>query len=177
MAERYAELFLYFGLCPQDGSLEGRFDPEATDPWSKRWYNQSLEQVKRYLSPDSRWGLHYGWSRHSLVDDEDEAKILIDFAEANIPNTEGQLVLVDAMHGRVRFWRKIRFANVSESQRDEIIQLLTGSGYQPKDEERERRISFMKKHPEIWSDEVIEQKMNEEGFDKDRKWRAALVFY
>lgn len=160
MPESHAELLLYFGLVPQDGRGEGRFDPNSDRDWEKRRCAYAIENIKKYLS--CGWGLHIGYS-DDVVHSEEDAKLLIGFAEANIPNSRGLLIPLDAMHGSLRFWRKIRFEGVTPAKETEILQVMQQSGYHPYSREQTRR--------EGWSsDEKMFLKQNAE------LWKKALVF-
>lgn len=154
MPENHAELLLYFGYVPQDGRGEGRFDPNSNWDWEKRRYAYAIENIEKYLSYG--WGLHMGYS-DGVAHSEEDAKMLIGFAEANIPNSRGLLIPLDAMHGSVRFWRKIRFEGVTPARGTEILQVMQQSGYHPYSKEQMRREGysfkekmFMKRNEELW---------------------------
>jgi len=121
--ERYAELRLYYGLCSSDGCGEGRFSPEKKDQWSVSRLTRAIKTIERYFQPDYDWGFNLGSWEH-IVHDETEAKTLIQFAEKNIRGASGLIEPVESMHGRIAFWRKIRFAGWTEEQREELVQEL-----------------------------------------------------
>lgn len=167
---KYADLTLYFGLCNSDGRGEGRFDPSASDDWSRRRYLQAMQNVQKYLMQGWEYGL-------TVVDDylvpsESDAVVLINFAEKNIPNSHGLIELVDRMHGKVRFFRRIRFDGAVEHQRDHLIEEMKKSGYVPINHNLDY---FGRVLAELHSQN--KQMLIEEGLDADAPWRKALKFY
>lgn len=173
MPEHYAELTLYFGYCHQDGRGEGKFDPNSDVAWVRMRYAQAVNNISIYLTPGWEFGLNIGYSEKALVGSEAEAKALIDYVEVNIPNARGLVVPHDAIHGTVRFWRKIRIDGVTAYMRDGLIAELKKSGYKPKDNEREHRASILRHYLPIAE---VETRLQEMGLDEDRMWRNSLVF-
>ncbi|MBI4036065.1 hypothetical protein HY383_03870 [Candidatus Daviesbacteria bacterium] len=158
MPEAYAELYLYFGLCPQDGRGEGRFDPNAESVWERRRYFGAIENIERYLGRD--WGVRIG-GIDPLARSEVDAKLLINHAMVNIPRSRGLVTPVDAMHWSVRFWRKIRFDGATPDQRGAILQEMQRSGHQPYTREQLRRDGysdhkfFLSRNQEIWEKALV----------------------
>jgi len=74
----------------------------------------------------------------SIVNDENEAKKLIEIAELNIRGASEVLEPVQAMHGKIAFWRKINFDGWIKNQQRQLIQELKKSGHNPPYEEKER---------------------------------------
>lgn len=176
MKEKYAELKLYYGLCQSDGCGEGEFLPTREDNYSVTRFTRAMRTVQRYLQPDNEWGLHFGsWER--IVRNEDEAKTLIQFAEQNIRGASGLIELVDSMHGKIAFWRKIHFAGWKKAQQEELLRELKKSGYIPRDETKERlenQLTSGDKLDEYWN-KVIEEDLKK--LDPDGPWKEALKFF
>lgn len=160
MPETYAELYLYFGLVPQDGGGEGRFNPNAEYLWERQRYFGAIANIERYLDRD--WGLTIG-GIDPLAKTETDAKLLIAHAEATITHSRGLVQPVDAMHGSVRFWRKIRFDGATPDQKQKILQAMQSSGHQPYTREQLRKDGW-------WITEKFFHQRNQ------KIWEKALVF-
>jgi hypothetical protein len=177
MTEKYAELKLYYGLCQSDGCGEGRFLPDRKDNWSANRFNRAMQTVTRYLQPDYEWGLHFGSWEH-IVRSEVEAKTLIQFAEQNIQGASGLVELVDSMHGKIAFWRKIHFTGWTKYQQEELLQELKKSGYNPVDEHKERLERDLKpENSELnrhWN-QLIQEELKR--LNPDKPWKQALKFF
>lgn len=176
MAEHHADLNLYFGLCTIDGFIgEGRFEMNAKDDWSMRRHMEAMDNVRRYLSPEWDFGLIVAGDR--LVSSEQEAVRLIEYAESNIPKSGGLIELVDAMHGKIRFYRKIRFDGAIENQREELIGKMKQSGYVPKPPQDAFLAHLAGIFAKSYQGEALEQKLREIGFGPDHSWHKALQFF
>ena len=91
-------------------------------------YNRALEIVQRNLQPE-RWRLlDYGsWS---LIRCEKKAMEIIEFAKKNIRGHPSEIIsLVDCIHGKIRFDRKIRFLDWEKSQEDDLVNSLKQTNY------------------------------------------------
>lgn len=179
MAERYAQLKLYSGSCPADGCGEYRFSPEKRDEYSSARFYRGMNTVQRYLEPTNSWGLVI-FGLGSIVRSEDEARMLIEFAEKNIPGASGLIELIDSMHGRIVFRRKIQFSGWIKSQEQELILALNKSNYAPRDDKRERL--ERDKGMNMGSPELNEkwQKRIDASISKldpDAPWKKALKFF
>ena len=78
----------------------------------------------------------------SIVDSEEAALPLMDFAESNVPHIQRRINLLDASHGKVRFYRRIRFENKGQEQKDELVEMMKKSGYIPKNYDREQLVKI-----------------------------------
>jgi len=167
--KNYAELTLYFGLVPQDGIGERIFknsDINSKYLFIKEAYQSAMKNVVKYL--DSKL-LTIGWS--PLVKSEKEASYLIDFAEKNIPNSNGLIRLEDAQHGKIRFHRQIIFNDWVKNNKSYLINELKKSGYEPENKEMKQLINIEK------------QFLTKGEFEKkrlkliDKPWREHIKFY
>jgi len=116
MAGRYLELTLYFAHCNSRGIVEGRFDSEYDgSEYIKRKRIFAIEvigkELVRAIEGNLPWNnIVYGFS--NFVSDEREAITLIEFLERGIKGSTGFIEPYDCMHGRLRFFRKIKFEGV-----------------------------------------------------------------
>jgi len=176
MAEKYAELELYYDLCNSDGCGEGRFLPNSESEYSVNRFNRAMRTVERYLLKNCDYGLRLGYPR--FVRDEDEAKTLIQFSEQNIKGASSLIELVDCMHGEIAFERKIYFESWVKSQQKELLQELKKSGYVPRDEQRERLEMGLAPgetlEDKYWN-ELVEADIKK--LDPNRPWKEALKFF
>jgi|SRR3989338_5489313 len=167
MTERYVDLTLYFGLCDSHGFRpETRFDPSMLrSDLTRSWYTDAMRIVNEYLDPmlSTRYGLTIVGGY--LVDNETEALRVIQFAEENMQDANRVIELKDCIHGKIRFFRKIRFGGFTEDRLNELVEQLMGSGYEPKDQDLERLRGF-------YTSEQIEKRR-----DKTKPWKEALKFY
>lgn len=161
MPERYAELNLYYGLCPEaalterglDVVHEGRldFDFDKADQRLKDWYFTAMRVVKTHLS-EGRVAVGYS---NGVAETDTDAEKLIAYAEANIPNAHSVIKLKECTHGDIMFLRLIRFDGYTEDRREELLESMKRSGYRPKS----RYIS------------------DRHDSDPERLWKEALKFY
>ena len=163
MSNNHAELILYFGLCPSNGAYEIRFNEATYNSDKKTWwilYRAAREKVEMYLNPTwSAYGLRYGYDK--FVDDEEEAKRFIEIAEKEFPNATGFNRIIDVMHGKVRFYRTIKFRGHTEDQRDELVEKLINSGIE---------IRLKPQHQEL-------TEYDPERYNIEKTWEEALRFY
>ena len=124
MTEHYTELNIYLGLCKSDGCPEGMFEPNTFR------HKDGMSIVERYLDSGWNWGLELGYDR--IVESEAEAKTIIEFAEQNISGAQSLIELSHCAHGRIIFYRKIRFDGWIWPKRQELIDKLKDSGHRPK---------------------------------------------
>ena len=183
MAEKYAILKLYYGLCQSDGLGEGRFFPAKKDEWSKARFTRALERMQYYLSPDRKWGLRAGGYYEDIVHNEEEAENLIEFAEKNIRGASGIIEPVSSGDGEIAFWRKIRFNSWVAEQKEELIWELKKSNYIPRYDKKDDLEGQIKTYKEANSDkecdkawiQVLEKELGK--LDPDTPWRRALNFF
>jgi hypothetical protein len=176
MTERYADLRLYYGLCSSDGCGEGRFAASRELEWNTKHYDLVMSIVKKHLDGTLPYGLRFGYN--PFVQNEKEAKMLLEYSEKNIKGASGLIQLLDSMHGEIGFLRNIRFDGWEESQLDQLLTELKGSGYIPQDRRREEMKSYLKSKdtPEdrLWNQQM-QQRIDE--LDPDMPWKEALEFY
>ncbi|MBN1377492.1 hypothetical protein JW949_04155 [Candidatus Woesearchaeota archaeon] len=175
MTKKNANLNLYYGLCNSDGLSEGKFYLPKDNPWSKRRFFRGMHIVQRYLQPDYYWGLKIGGFK--LVRNEDEAKDLIQFAERNIQGASGLIELIEASHGTITFWRRIRFEGWTRIQQDELVRELMKSNYKPYDRNREdieRQIISSPSGSQNYWNELMEKKLKK--IKPDKVWKDALKY-
>jgi len=131
--KKYAELMLYMGRCDNHGFGEGKFDENARDKYSRERYISVIQYVRREIDRVARREEHafldYGYFR--VVKDEIEARRLIEYVKEHIPEAEEAIELVDSMHGKIRFLRKIRFGGASKKDRQRLIDIINKSGMGP----------------------------------------------
>ena len=161
MKERYGDMMLYYALCPEsalterglDVAMEGRFnfDPATSNDRLRDWYFTAMRIVKTHLSQRR---ITIGYS-DGIADKESDASKLIAYAEANIPGSRPVIRLIECMHGDIMFDKVIRFDGYTQDQRDELIETMKRSGYQP----------------ENW------RKSDLRTSDVDKLWNDALRFY
>ena len=167
--KHYAELTLYVGKCPNDMLREGHFKWPTNDQYEKRFYLKGMEVINKYLQlSDNDW-VECG---RGFVGNECNARMLINYAEENIPYAYGVIELWNSMHGAIVFERKIRFDGMTRDQEINIIKNLQKSGFDPKSrkrEEIEKRLENV-----LWKDETL--KLLEE-VDADEFWENIIRFY
>lgn len=174
MAERFAQLGLYFGICVNDALIsEGNFDENANEKGARLRYAKALGVVLNYVNPWTPWAVTIG-SINPLVQNEQEGQSLVEHARQYYPGATGSLRLRDALHSKIAFFRSIIFPGADSSRRDEIITLMKQSGYQPKDKVREHE---MKELGSLAGTPEGEALLVEMGCDPDRLWRENLKFF
>lgn len=169
MSERYAELRLYFGLVDSDGCSEGFFAKELNDEYTRRRFFRAIDTVRKCLQPGWESAFQLGYEH--FVQSDKEAQELTAYAEKNIRGAKGVIELESCFHGKITFFKKIRFDDWVKEQKRELIEQLKKSGYQPKDEERED----LKLRFKNFSYEYLNEKL--EKLDSDQPWKKALKFY
>jgi hypothetical protein len=151
MTKYYAKLTLYLAGCPKDdfSFTEATF-PIKTSFWERGTDEHAMKIVKKYfengvspivefhgkLSETSRIYCRAPKSTKGafMIDDEfarseEEAKIVIDYSEKNIPGAEGIIELCGCNKEFLTFWRRIRFDGWQELQRDTLLENLKNSGH------------------------------------------------
>ncbi|PIU30133.1 hypothetical protein COT07_02310 [Candidatus Woesearchaeota archaeon CG07_land_8_20_14_0_80_44_23] len=131
MEKGYAELILYSGRVCNTllGVGEGRFDPGKTDDWSKKRYADSFMHVRSQIDHAARgeWSsLRYAYP--SLLENEAECRKLIEYLSKNVPNSQEVIELIDAGHGEIRFYRKMRFEGATKEDKKNLIDIINKSG-------------------------------------------------
>ena len=125
-------------------------------------------------------GLQYSYD--NLVENEEEAKKLIKYAEQNINGAHTIIEPIDSMHGVIRFYRKIRFDNRVKEQREELIEQLKQSRYMPRLREAQKvhdgRLKWMlKKGQKEEAEKLNKEKAQYLEEVADGAWRDFLKFY
>lgn len=159
MTEKYAELTLYFGFCHSNSSGEGKY--AQVDEPTRNAYIAALQQVMKYI--DYGTGITVS-GLNPIANSEDEAKMLIQHAETSFPNALGVIQPFDTVHGSLRFFRKIRFPEVTTLDTHRIVEGMQKSGHQPFPIERLRR-------EDMTGDRELLAQRNRE------MWEQALKFY
>lgn len=134
MTERYAELMLYMGLCNNHGFGEGKFSKNLNDNYSKKRYMGAVQHVRKIIDLGATReeyvpSLEYGYFK--IVEDETEAKKLIEYCQQNIPSAEEVIELLDSMHGKIRFLRNIKFNGATQQDKSKLIEVINKSGIGP----------------------------------------------
>jgi len=127
----YAELRLYLGRCDDHCLGKMQFDAKPKDNRAKWYHDMALRIVEEQMDwqrrhPTLDWIKPDGgdWP----VKDYAAALALITFCKKNMPNSESVIELVESADDTIRFVHKIRFDNVSPSDRQGIIEKLNQSG-------------------------------------------------
>ncbi len=125
MACNYAELTLYFAYTSTYSSDlgTGKFFPEDKSLVAVNRRQIALDHIHRSIDRDN---LKYGVV--GCLRDEAKAAALIQYAEREIPGTQGIIELNDCLHGAVRFYRKIRFLDFAEERKEELLRKIKQSG-------------------------------------------------
>ncbi|MBI4239812.1 hypothetical protein HY620_02410 [Candidatus Uhrbacteria bacterium] len=162
MQQIYAELTLYFGYCNASTFRfgEGRFDSEMKNERAVERYKDGLKNVLLYLEDERYRGWGLTIASENIVETEDEARTLIEYAEKNIRKAARHIELVDSCHGVVRFYRKIRFYGYTADQKEELINKLKASDFSP--------------DVDVW--DVYRDGGGNRDVAIDKKWNTALTF-
>ena len=177
MRERYAELELYTGLVSDRfGNInEGPFYPNR-GKWEMERWDRALEDIQAYF--DMGLGNMIQILEGSLVDTDELAKTLVEFAMSRYPSSTPATIPESLHHGKIKFKKLIRFHGFHESEKNALIESMKESGFKPQDRELER--SMLRIGPYILGKTDEERRnyiMKEEGIHPDRPWIKALSFF
>ena len=170
--DQRAELLLYRGFGPISGIVSnGLFDETNQYPPTKARYNQALSLVLELLDTGQ---FTISDPYMAVAKFPDQAKMLTDYAKLACPGAHGFLRLHNYEHAKMLFSRGIVFPGAAEHQRDEIIELLKRSGYQPEDPIRDSMIKGLGRRINTPLAQTI---LTSDKFHQDRIWRRHLRFF
>jgi len=140
MIKKFADLTLYMGLCSSVGIGEFSFHGrklETMGKWEKDRYIAYVQYARKVVDynvnkkdGDYSHSLEYGWTNF-VKDGEKEARKIIEWILENVPNSEERIEVIDQQHGKLRFYRKIRFFGITEKNKQELIDKINSSGMGP----------------------------------------------
>lgn len=125
MEKSHAQLMLYNGYTSTFSHElgTGRFSDGDVYYSSAEKRRIAMDHVHRAMDLKL---LRYGIG--GCLKDEERAALLIAYAEREIPQAQGLIVLNRCGHGQVFFDRTIRFPLFTELQREELLRILQQSG-------------------------------------------------
>lgn len=169
--DRRAELLLYRGGGPLRGDVgKGLYDENDKHPAAVARYNHALSLVLELLDTGH---FYLAEPLDSVVTSPIEARPLIDYASSVYPGAHGFLRLHEYQHEKVRFSRGIVFPGAVKEQRDDIIELLKGSGFEAKNSWRQEALQRFGVRAGHHSAQKL---LASENFHIDRLWRRNLRF-
>ncbi|MEI6731763.1 MAG: hypothetical protein WCK90_03725 [archaeon] len=133
----YAQLNLYAGIISNDGVSEGRFNSEVQDLESQKRYFEAMKVVNRAIdsfhngNEFDKFSNRIEYCVYPLVENESQAKTMIDILSQHYPNGKPVISLIDSMHGHLRFYRQIEFEGMTEADKPLLVERVNSTGMGP----------------------------------------------
>ncbi len=166
---RYAELELYHAICRGAAYTERKFQWGYNNEDRKREWFSALDKIRKYLDPNNSRHKSLQISPYSLVENEEDALKLINFAEMHFEMSQGLIVPRDEMHGALRFFRRLRLPGFFENQSEDLVNRLKKSGHSP----NSLKVRMAKSNRRMFGESNIDYV----NIAEQEAWRDALKFY
>lgn len=128
--EKYAQLNLYFGITDSKGLPEVGFEKlKGNDNYSRQRIEGGMkianESIQSAVDGREFPRLEYGFER--FVNNEKEARNLINFLTERIKGVEERLELSNVAHGNLRFFRTVIINGINSKNSNELIEIFKES--------------------------------------------------
>src|SRR3989344_7596840 len=124
MVENYAELTLYYACCDNPADIRGNLNGKYLE--SQKMRSIAMHSIWKAIDLDKELHtLNYGI--HGCIENEQAAKSLIDYIRKEITGSIDMADPYDALHGVIRFYRKIRIPEFTKDRKQELKENLKDS--------------------------------------------------